>query len=65
MTVIKIDKKYFRPNEVHNLVGNSAKAKKVLNWMPKTSIYELIAEMMENDLKLFKKMNNIKWCKKF
>ena len=28
MVVIKIDKKYFRPNEVDNLVGNSAKAKK-------------------------------------
>ena len=53
MIVIRIDKKYFRPNEVDNLVGNSSKAKKILNWKPKTSIYELIAEMMENDLTLF------------
>ncbi len=52
MVVIRIDKKYFRPNEVDNLVGNSNKAKKVLNWKPKTSIYDLIAEMMESDLKL-------------
>ena len=58
MTVIKIDKKYFRPNEVDNLVGNSSKAKKILNWKPKTNIYELIAEMMENDLKFFKKKIN-------
>ena len=57
MVVIKIDKKYFRPNEVDNLVGNSTKAKKVLNWKPKTSIYELIAEMMESDLKFFDKKN--------
>ena len=35
MIVVKIDKKYFRPNEVNNLVGNSTKAKKVLNWKPK------------------------------
>ena len=55
MTVVRIDKKYFRPNEVNNLIGNSSKAKKILNWKPKTTIYELIAEMMENDLKLFKK----------
>ena len=55
MTVIKIDKKYFRPNEVDNLIGNSSKARKILNWKPKTTIYHLIAEMMENDLKLFKK----------
>ena len=60
MIVVKIDKKYFRPNEVNNLVGNSTKAKKVLNWSPKTSIYELISEMMDNDLKLFsKKINSI------
>ena len=57
MIVVKIDKKYFRPNEVNNLVGNSTKAKKVLNWSPKTSIYELISEMMDNDLKLFNKKN--------
>ena len=57
MIVVKIDKKYFRPNEVNNLVGNSTKAKKVLNWSPKTSIYELISEMMDNDLKLFSKKN--------
>ncbi len=57
MIVVKIDKKYFRPNEVNNLVGNSSKAKKVLNWSPKTSIYELISEMMDNDLKLFSKKN--------
>ena len=55
MVVIKIDKKYFRPNEVNNLVGNSGKAKKILNWKPKTTIYELISEMMEYDLKLFNK----------
>ena len=53
MVVVRIDKRYFRPNEVDNLIGNSSKAKKILNWKPKTSIYELIAEMMENDLILF------------
>ena len=58
MVVVRIDKKYFRPNEVDNLVGNSTKAKKILNWKPKTSIYELIAEMMESDLKFYKKKIN-------
>ena len=54
MVVVKIDKKYFRPNEVNNLLGNSTKAKKILNWRPKISVYKLIAEMMDHDLKLFK-----------
>ena len=53
MVVVRIDKKYFRPNEVDNLIGNSSKAKKILILKPKTSIYELIAEMMENDLIFF------------
>ena len=55
MVVVRIDKKYFRPNEVDNLIGNSTKAKKILNWKPKTTIYKLISEMMDNDLKLFNK----------
>ena len=58
MVVIRIDKKYFRPNEVDKLIGNSSKAKKVLNWKPKTTIYELIAEMLEHDLNLFSNKNN-------
>ncbi len=58
MIVIKIDKKYFRPNEVDKLIGNSSKAKKVLNWKPRTSIYQLIAEMLDHDLNLFNKKNN-------
>ena len=53
--VIKIDKRYFRPNEVDNLIGNSSKAKRILNWNPKTSILKLIEEMMEHDLKIYKK----------
>ena len=55
MVVIRISKKYFRANEVDNLIGNSQKAKKILKWKPKKSIYDLIAEMMDNDLNLFKK----------
>ena len=53
--VIKIDKRYFRPNEVDNLIGNSSKAKRILNWKPKTSILKLIKEMMDHDLKIYKK----------
>ncbi len=53
--IVRVDKKYFRPNEVDNLIGNSLKAKKLLNWKPKTSILKLIEEMMEHDLKMLKK----------
>ena len=56
MKVIKIDKKYFRPNEVENLIGDFSKSKKVLNWKPKTSINDLIKEMIDHDMSESKKL---------
>ena len=44
--IIEIDKNYFRPTEVNSLKGNSSKAKKELNWMPKVGVKELIKEMI-------------------
>ncbi len=49
-TIIKINKKYFRPSEVNSLRGNSNKAKKVLNWKPKFDINLLIKDMVKNEL---------------
>ena len=40
-----------RPSEVDLLVGDGTKAKNVLGWVPKTSFKELVALMVENDLK--------------
>ncbi len=50
--LIFVDKKYFRPTEVDLLLGNPEKAKKILNWEAKTSIHELLREMVEYDCKL-------------
>ena len=50
-TVIRVNKKYFRPNEVDMLLGNSSKARKNLKWIPKTSFKELVEEMMISDFK--------------
>ncbi len=47
--VIRIDKRYFRPTEVDQLMGKSNKAFKKLGWEPKTSLIELISEMIAND----------------
>ncbi len=49
--VIRIDQRYFRPTEVEELLGDSTKAKKKLNWQPKISLEELINEMIDEDLK--------------
>ena len=54
-TLIKIDKVYYRPNEVHNLRGDPKKAKKILKWIPKTSLDQMIKEMILIDVEKLKK----------
>jgi len=51
--ILKINKKFFRPNEVDVLIGDSKKAKKILKWSPKYSIKEIAREMLTSDLKKF------------
>jgi GDPmannose 4,6-dehydratase len=50
--LIKIDPRYFRPTEVDELLGNPAKAKRVLGWKARTTFAELVEEMVASDLKL-------------
>jgi GDPmannose 4,6-dehydratase len=49
-TVIRIDPKYFRPAEVDLLLGDPAKAKRELGWVPKTSFEQLVNMMTDADL---------------
>ena len=49
-TYIKIDKKYFRPQEVDHLRGDFKKAKRLLKWEPKIKFKEMIKDMLEKDL---------------
>ncbi len=56
MIIVRISKKYFRPNEVDNLIGNAKKAKKLLKWKPKINIYQLIKEMIDADLENTRKL---------
>ena len=44
--------KYYRPNEVNYLLGDSSKAENKLNWKPKTSFEQLVKMMVESDLVL-------------
>ena len=50
--VIKINPEYFRPCEVHNLLGDAQKAQSKLSWKAKTTIKDLIREMINHDRKL-------------
>jgi GDPmannose 4,6-dehydratase len=54
-TIIRIDKRYFRPSEVETLLGDSSKARDKLGWMPKISFNDLVKEMVLYDLNEAKK----------
>ena len=58
--VIRVDPRYFRPTEVEQLKGDPSKAFKKLGWTPKTSLEELIEEMIKNDKKIAKQEKLIK-----
>lgn len=61
--ILAIDSRYFRPAEVELLIGDASKAKRELGWEPKTSVRELISEMMACDLAAEKKshlLDNLK-----
>ncbi len=49
---VRIDPRYFRPTEVHALLGDATKAKERLGWTPSTSFKELVHAMVEADLQL-------------
>ena len=49
--IVKVDSRYFRPTEVETLLGDPTTAKEKLGWVPKTTFYELVAEMVREDLK--------------
>ena len=53
--VLSIDSNYYRPTEVDYLVGDPTKAKVKLGWKPEYNIASLVREMMQSDLKSFKK----------
>jgi GDPmannose 4,6-dehydratase len=49
--VVAVDPRYFRPAEVETLLGDASKARQKLGWRPRTSFPQLVAEMVQEDLK--------------
>ena len=47
---VDVSDKYFRPNEVDYLLGDSSKARKILNWTPKVDFQGLVEIMVEHDI---------------
>jgi GDPmannose 4,6-dehydratase len=49
---VRVDPRYYRPAEVDDLCGDSAKARRVLGWEPKTAFPELVRIMVDADMQL-------------
>jgi GDPmannose 4,6-dehydratase len=49
--IVAVDPRYFRPTEVETLLGDSSKAQRELGWVPQTTFDQLVAEMVDCDLK--------------
>ncbi len=50
--VVRMDKRYYRPCEVEQLLGDPAKAKRQLGWEPQVKFEELVQIMADGDLRL-------------
>ena len=48
--IVQIDPRYYRPTEVETLLGDPAKAKAKLGWVPEITLDQMIVEMVANDL---------------
>lgn len=50
--VLRVNPMYYRPLEVHHLVGDASLARKELGWSPTVSVEQLAEEMLTTDLSL-------------
>jgi len=52
---VKVDPRFYRPAEVHELLGDSTKARRALGWQPEVSFERLIQMMVDADLERVKR----------
>jgi GDPmannose 4,6-dehydratase len=48
---VLIDRKYFRPTEVENLIADTRKAHRGLKWNPRVSFLDLVKIMVDADMR--------------
>ncbi len=50
--LVEVDPRYFRPTEVDTLLGDPTKAREKLGWTARTTMEQMVTEMVREDLKL-------------
>jgi GDPmannose 4,6-dehydratase len=53
-TLVKVDPRFFRPAELHELIGDAGKAQRELGWTPRTDFAALVQEMVAHDRELLR-----------
>ena len=53
--IVRVDPRYFRPTEVETLLGDASRARERLGWSPRTSLAQLVDEMVKADLSAARK----------
>ena len=59
-TLVRVDKRYFRPAEVDLLIGDASKAHRILGWKHTVGFSDLVAEMMTSDLDAIARESHLK-----
>ena len=49
--LVEVDSRYFRPTEVETLLGDPSKAREKLGWEARTTLEDMVSEMVREDLK--------------
>src|SRR5450830_1839785 len=56
---VTVDQRFFRPAEVDVLLGDPAKARERLGWVPETTLEQLVVEMVEADIERIRKHDHL------
>jgi GDPmannose 4,6-dehydratase len=52
LEILRLSEKFKRESEIPRTVGSNLKSLKILKWSPETSFYQLVAKMVDFDMKL-------------
>ncbi|PHR17372.1 MAG: GDP-mannose 4,6-dehydratase [Sphingopyxis sp.] len=58
--IVRVDPRYFRPAEVETLLGDPTNARTRLGWLPETTVEEMCAEMVREDLRAARRLALLK-----
>jgi GDPmannose 4,6-dehydratase len=58
--LVEVDPRYYRPTEVEYLLGDPAKARRILGWRHTTSFSDLVRDMVRSDLAVVAEEQNRK-----